>query len=623
MGGISIFNTKEHPMSEAYSDHHIQTLSPMEHIRKRMGMYIGRGNDGSDYDDGIYILLKEIIDNSIDEYTMGFGKRIDIQLNYETGKVTVRDYGRGIPLGKVVACVSTMNTGGKFSDESFQFSVGMNGVGTKAVNALSKAFEVRSYRDNETVEALFEKGILISTKKSRSPTHIPDGTSICFTPDESIFTNYKFLPQHVERRLKMYAYLNAGLVLDLDGKQFSAKNGVLDLINEESQREKVYTPLYHRSKTMELVFTHTNRSTEEYFSFANGQFTSDGGTHLSAFKEGFLKAVNEFSKEKFDGDVAREGIVAAVAIRIQNPMFEAQTKNKLGNAELRAEWVTEIKRIVEELLHRNPVDADKLIAKIKESQKIRETLTAVKKLARERSESTSVHVPQLKDCKEHLNNKKETGLETMIFITEGKSASGTITSVRNVNTQAVFTLRGKFQNVYGRKRDILYENELLYNLMRCLGIEHSSDGLRYQKIIIATDADVDGLHIRNLMLTLFLSFFKEVVLRGHLFILETPLFRVRTKRENRYCYSEEERLKAMEELGAHAEITRFKGLGEINADEFKNFINKNMRLIPVDCTQDKNIEETLLFFMAENRKVNGRYAYIMDNLKITEESFHE
>lgn len=616
-------STKEHPMSEAYNDQHIQTLSHMEHIRKRIGMYIGRGNDGGDYDDGIYIILKEIIDNSIDEYTMGFGKRIDIQLDYETGKVTVRDYGRGIPLGKVVACVSTMNTGGKFSDESFQFSVGMNGVGTKAVNALSKSFEVRSYRNNETVEALFEKGNLISTKTSKSKTDIPDGTLIAFVPDETIFKNYKFLPQHVERRLKMYTYLNAGLVLDLNGTLFSAKNGLIDLVHEESQRETIYTPLYYRSKKMELIFTHTHRSSEEYFSFANGQFTSDGGTHLSAFKEGFLKAVNEYSKEKFDGDIAREGIVAAVAVRLQNPMFEAQTKNKLGNAEMRTEWVTEIKRIVEELLHRNPQDADKLIEKIKESQSIREKLVAVKKLARERSETASVHVPQLKDCKEHLNRKKEKGFETMIFITEGKSASGTITSVRNVNTQAVFTLRGKFQNVYGRKRDILYENELLFNLMRSLGIEQSCDGLRYQKIIIATDADVDGLHIRNLMLTLFLSFFKEVVLRGHLFILETPLFRVRTKRENRYCYSEDERLKALKELGAHAEITRFKGLGEINADEFKNFINKNMRLIPVDCTQDKNIEETLLFFMADNRKVSGRYEYIMNNLNITEESFQE
>jgi len=604
--------------ASTYDDKHIQTLSAIEHIRKRTGMYIGRTSDGTQYEDGIYILLKEVIDNAVDEYIMGYGKRIEIAINYNTGEVTVRDFGRGIPLGKVVDCVSQINTGGKFSDDVFQFSVGMNGVGTKAVNALSTDFEVRSFRDGEFSEAFFKRGALTSQKRGKCASAERNGTFVRFTPDSEIFKKFQFREEHVLRRMRMYAYLNAGLTLDVNGNKIVSENGLLDLIHDEAQFEKLYQPFHYRSKTLELVFTHTNRFSEEYYSFVNGQFTNDGGTHLSAFKEGLLKAVNEFSKKKFDGDDVREGVIGAIAIRLKDPIFESQTKNKLGNQEIRSDLVAEIKRVIEEMLHREPAEAAKLISKIEETGKLRAELNAVKKLARERSRAVSVRVPQLKDCKHHLSKQKGTGLDTMIFITEGQSAAGSIVSCRDVNAQAIFTLRGKPLNVCDLKRDTLYKNVEFYNLMQSLDIEETVDRLRYQKVILATDADVDGLHIRNLMITFFLRFFDRVIKEGHLYILETPLFRVRNKKDTFYCYSEEERVAAIRTCGKNPEITRFKGLGEISPVEFKGFIGKTMRLTPVDSSRDKDLKDTIEFYMGRNTQ--ERRDYIMGNLVITEDS---
>jgi DNA gyrase subunit B/topoisomerase-4 subunit B len=606
-------------MPHVYDEKHIQTLSDVEHIRKRTGMYIGRTSDGSQYEDGIYILLKEVVDNAVDEFIMGFGRKVEIAIDYATGEVAIRDYGRGIPLGSVVDCVSRKNTGGKFNDDVFQFSVGMNGVGTKAVNALSTAFEVRSFRDGEFSEAFFNKGTLVSQKRGKCRTPERNGTFVRFTPDVEIFKKFQFREEHVARRMRMYAYLNAGLTLEVNGEKFVSEEGLLDLIRDEAQFEKLYTPFHYRSKTLELVFTHTNRFSEEYYSFVNGQFTNDGGTHLSAFKEGLLKAVNDFSKKKFDGDDVREGIIGAVAIRLKDPVFESQTKNRLGNTEIRTDLVAEIKRVIVELLHREPEEAAKLIGKIDETSKLRAELNQVKKLARERSRAVTVRVPQLKDCKRHLHMQRGTGLDSMIFITEGLSAAGSITSSRDVNTQAVFTLRGKPLNVCDLKRDAIYKNVEIYNLMQSLDIEETVDHLRYQKVILATDADVDGLHIRNLMITVFVRFFDRVIREGHLYILETPLFRVRNKKETVYCYSDEERAAAIARCGGkQAEITRFKGLGEIDPGEFKNFIGTTMRLTPVDSSRDHGIPETIGFYMGRNTP--ERREYIMGNLVITEDA---
>jgi DNA gyrase subunit B/topoisomerase-4 subunit B len=550
---------------------------------------------------------------------MGFGRKVEIAIDYATGEVAIRDYGRGIPLGSVVDCVSRKNTGGKFNDDVFQFSVGMNGVGTKAVNALSTAFEVRSFRDGEFSEAFFNKGTLVSQKRGKCRTPERNGTFVRFTPDVEIFKKFQFREEHVARRMRMYAYLNAGLTLEVNGEKFVSEEGLLDLIRDEAQFEKLYTPFHYRSKTLELVFTHTNRFSEEYYSFVNGQFTNDGGTHLSAFKEGLLKAVNDFSKKKFDGDDVREGIIGAVAIRLKDPVFESQTKNRLGNTEIRTDLVAEIKRVIVELLHREPEEAAKLIGKIDETSKLRAELNQVKKLARERSRAVTVRVPQLKDCKRHLHMQRGTGLDSMIFITEGLSAAGSITSSRDVNTQAVFTLRGKPLNVCDLKRDAIYKNVEIYNLMQSLDIEETVDHLRYQKVILATDADVDGLHIRNLMITVFVRFFDRVIREGHLYILETPLFRVRNKKETVYCYSDEERVAAIARCGGkQAEITRFKGLGEIDPSEFKHFIGPTMRLTPVDSSRDHGIPETIGFYMGRNTP--ERREYIMGNLVITEDA---
>lgn len=601
----------------SYDESKIKTLSSVEHIRLRTGMYIGRTGDGGQYEDGIYILLKEVLDNAVDEFIMGHGKRVEIAIDAERGEVAVRDFGRGIPLGKIVECVSLINTGAKYNDDVFQFSVGLNGVGTKAVNALSSAFRVRSHRAGEYAEALFSGGKLQRQGSGKCPAE-RDGTLVVFTPDTAIFPKFKFREEHVARRLRMYAYLNAGLALVCNGKDYVSEHGLLDLIHDEAQFEKIYPPFHFRSRTLEIAFTHTNRFSEDYYSFVNGQFTNDGGTHLSAFKEGLLKGINEFAKKKFDGDDVREGVIGAIAIRLKDPIFESQTKNKLGNQEIRSDLMAEIKRVVEEMLHREPKEAEKLLTKIEETSKLRAELNAVKKLARDRSRAVTIRVPQLKDCKRHLDLKRGKGLDSMIFITEGLSAGGSITSCRDVACQAVFTLKGKPLNVCDLKRDAIYKNVEIYNLMCSLDIEQSVDNLRYQKVILATDADVDGLHIRNLAITIFVRFFDRLVREGHLYILETPLFRVRTRKVTRYCYSDSERDRAVAELGKSAEITRFKGLGEISPNEFKDFIGENMRLTPVDMSQDDGIGETIEFYMGRNTQ--ERRQYIMDNLVVTEEA---
>ena len=603
-------------MTHNYDESKVKKLSSVEHIRLRTGMYIGRTGDGSQYEDGVYILLKEVVDNAVDEFIMKFGRRVDVDVDAGAGRVSVRDYGRGIPLGKVVECVSEINTGAKYNDDVFQFSVGLNGVGTKAVNALSTEFCVRSHRDGEFVEARFACGKLLG--ETRGKTAERNGTFVSFVPDDSIFHKYKFRAEHIERRMRMYAYLNAGLSLRFNGAEFKSENGLLDLIEDETELEKLYKPFHHRGRTLELAFTHTNRFSEDYYSFVNGQYTNDGGTHLSAFKEGLLKAVNEYGKKKkFDADDIRDGLVGAVAVRLKSPIFESQTKNKLGNQEIRGELVAEIRRVVEEMLHREPAEADKLIAKIEETSALRAELNAVKKLARERSKAVSVRVPQLNDCKHHFNAQKNAGLDTMLFITEGLSAAGSITSCRNVLNQAVFRLRGKPLNVCDLKRDAIYKNVEIYNLVSSLNIEKGPEALRYNKVVLATDADVDGLHIRNLMITLFLRFYERVVKDGHLFILETPLFRVRNKKETHYCYTDAERESAIARCGASAEITRFKGLGEISPGEFKGFIGDTIRLTPVDVSRDHGLPETIAFYMGRNTP--ERRQYIMDNLEIKEE----
>jgi topoisomerase IV subunit B len=598
------------PEQHVYDESKIKTLSSLEHIRMRTGMYIGRTGNGSQYEDGIYILVKEVIDNGIDEYIMGHGHKLDVTI--ADGRVTVRDYGRGIPLGKVVECVSRINTGAKYNDDVFQFSVGLNGVGTKAVNALSSEFLVRSHRDGRYVEAQFERGILQREKKGRSDEK--NGTYVAFTPDPEIFGEHTFLDELISRRLRFYAYLNAGLRINYNGKAFVSEGGLLDLIREESLFEKIYPPFHYRDKMLEFAFTHTNRFSEEYFSFVNGQYTTDGGTHLSAFREGILKGINEFSKGKYDGEDVREGILGAIAIRLKDPIFESQTKNKLGNTEIRSEIVNRLKDVVVDLLHRDPKAAQKLIEKIEDTQKLRKELQAVKKVARERSKAISIRIPQLKDCKLHLDKARGKGEASMIFITEGQSAAGSMVSCRDVTTQAIFTLKGKPLNVCDLKRDALYKNAEIYNLMRCLNIEESVDNLRYGRVILATDADVDGLHIRNLMITFFLRFFQPLVAQGHLVVLETPLFRVRNKKETIYCYSEAERDAATARLGKNAEVTRFKGLGEISPGEFKQFIAADMRIRPVNIGGEHSIPEVLNFYMGKNTQ--ERREYIMANLVI-------
>ncbi len=599
---------------QEYTEDKIKTLSSLEHIRLRTGMYIGRTGNGSHYDDGIYILIKEIIDNGIDEFIMSYGDRIDVTIEDDT--VTIRDFGRGIPLGKVIDCVSKINTGAKYNDEVFQFSVGLNGVGTKAVNALSTYFLVRSHRDGKFTEGEFEKGRMVREEKGQ--TNEPNGTLVTFSPDPAIFKKFKFNHDHLARRLRFYAYLNAKLKIKLNGQLFHCKGGLLDLINDESKFEKIYIPFHISDSTLEFAFTHTNRFSEEYYSFVNGQFTSDGGTHLSAFREGLLRGINDFANKKFAGDDVREGILGAVAIRLKEPIFESQTKNKLGNTEIRSDLVASISKMTTQALHRDTTEAKKLITKIEETQKLRKELNSVKKLARERSKSVSIRIPQLKDCKHHYNREKQKHLDTQIFITEGQSAAGSLVSCRDANVQAIFTLKGKPLNVCDLNRDTIYKNVEIYNLMQALQIEENIDRLRYNEVILATDADVDGLHIRNLMITFFLRFFEPLVSQGHLKILETPLFRVRNKRETIYCYSEDERIQAINKIGRGAEITRFKGLGEISPSEFKSFITvDSIRLTPVLIQPGQSTAEIINFYMGKNTP--ERREYIMNYLVVNTE----
>ncbi|MDR2602727.1 MAG: type IIA DNA topoisomerase subunit B [Spirochaetaceae bacterium] len=602
----------------------MKTLSSLEHIRLRSGMYIGRLGDGSNPDDGIYVLLKEIIDNGIDEYIMGNGSQIDVEI--KDGLLKVRDYGRGIPLGKLTECVSIINTGAKYNDDVFQFSVGLNGVGTKAVNALSSYFRVVSIREGKFAESVFERGALIKEKRGTlKDAARKNGVYVEFTPDKEIFGEYFINMEFVEKRIKNYSYLNTGLALVLNGKKYISKHGLLDLLSEETgasgedggagKEPLLYPIAYYKGERVEFAFTHTNSYGEAYFSFVNGQWTSDGGSHLSAFKEGLLKGVQAFFKKDYKSEDVREGSIAAVAIKLKNPVFESQTKNKLGNSDVRSWLVAECKAAVEDWLHKNTDAAKKLEQKILANESLRTELNSVKKEAREAARRVAIKIPKLKDCKYHLCDGDRGALST-IFITEGDSASGSMVSCRDVYTQAIFSLRGKVENMYGKKRPAIYKNEELYNLMMALGIENDASGLRYAKIVIATDADFDGFHIRNLLLTFFLSYFEELVTSGKIFILETPLFRVRTKKETRYCYTEKERDEAAEDLGRSCEITRFKGLGEISPKEFGQFIGADIKLVPVSVNALKIVPQVLSFYMGKNTP--ERREYIMKNLVNTD-----
>ncbi len=590
-----------------YDESKIKTLSSLEHIRLRTGMYIGRLGDGSSYDDGIYVLLKEVVDNSVDEYIMGFGRRIEVTIDGST--VRVRDYGRGIPLGKVIDCVSTINTGAKYNDDVFQFSVGLNGVGTKAVNALSEHFKVVSYREGEFFEAVFCQGKLKS-KKSGKGSDQANGTYVEFVPDTAIFPEYTFNLEYVEQRLWNYAYLNGGLALLLNKQRIESKNGLLDLLTAEVGQKTIYPILHYKSKQLEFAITHTENYGESYFSFVNGQFTNDGGTHLSAFREGILKGVNEFFKKNYSGVDVREAIAGAIAIKLKNPIFESQTKNKLGNTEIRGDIVNEVKSALVDLLHKNMETARELEKKIVSNEKLRKELSTVKKEAKEAAKRVAIKVPCLKDCKFHLDDG-EKGAASCIFITEGESAAGSMVAARDVYTQAVFSLRGKPQNVFGKNQAAIYKNEELYNMMMALGIEEDIANLRYGRIILATDADTDGYHIRNLLLTFFLNYFEELVVSNRIFILETPLFRVRNKQSTVYCYTEKEKESAISQIKG-AEVTRFKGLGEISPGEFGQFIGDDMRLIEVNVKSLQQVPGVLEFYMGKNTP--ERRTYIMENL---------
>ena len=593
--------------AHTYDESKVKTLSSLEHIRLRTGMYIGRLGDGSDLDDGIYILLKEIVDNSIDEYIMGYGKKIDIKAD-ETGRVSVRDYGRGIPLGKLVECVSQINTGAKYNDDVFQFSVGLNGVGTKAVNALSIDFKVIAYRAGKFAEATFSQGKLLQEKKGKSSE--PDGTYFEFLPDEQIFDEFAYNDEYIERRMWNYACLNSGLTLIYNKQKFVTKNGLLEFLDREVGDTAIYEPAYHKSQYIEFAFTHTTNYGETYFSFVNGQHTGDGGTHQSAFREGILKGVNEFFKKNYNGADVRESITGAVAIKLKDPVFESQTKNKLGNTDVRGWIVSDTRSAVVDWLHKNRTIAKKLEDKIVHNERLRKELNAVKKEAKEAAKKIAIKIPHFKDSKFHLDHKKR-GEESTIFITEGPSAAGSMVSARDVYTQAIFGLKGVPMNFHGKTMAAIYKNVEMFNLMSALGIEDSVDNLRFNKVIIATDADHDGFHIRILLLTFFLSFFEDLVQRGHVYILETPLFRVRNNKETHYCYSEKERDAIIAKIRA-PEVTRFKGLGEISPKEFGQFIGEDMRAVKVNLRSLAEVPEMLEFYMGRNTP--ERKDYIIENL---------
>ena len=608
-----------------YSEDNIKTLEPREHVRLRPGMYIGKLGDGSASDDGIYILLKEVLDNSIDEFRMKFGKRIDVKIS--DGKVVVRDYGRGIPLGKIVDVVSKMNTGGKYDEGAFKKSIGLNGVGTKAVNFLSTYFQVKSVREGKMRRAEFSEGIL-QQAHIEEDTAEKNGTEITFIPDNSIFINYKFRNEYVERMLRNYAYLNLGLKIYYNGQVFESQNGLKDLLEEEIDGEIVYPIIHIKDEDMEIAVTHSDKSqSETYFSFVNGQYTSQGGTHLSAFKEAFVKTIREFYNKNFEAADIRKAIIGAVYINVGNPVFESQTKTKLGSTTMGQDkagneletiktFTTNfLKSKLDNFLHQNPETAEAIQKKILISERERKELSGIQKLARERAKKVSLHNKKLRDCRQHYSDQKAPRKsESQIFITEGDSASGSITKSRDVETQAVFSLRGKPLNSYGLTKRIVYENEEFNLLQAALNIEDSLEDLRYNQVIIATDADVDGMHIRLLLITFFLQFFPDLIKNGHLYILQTPLFRVRNKKETRYCYTDEERIRALNELGKNPEITRFKGLGEISPDEFKHFIGKDIRLEPVVIGKEQTINQLLEFYMGKNTP--DRQQFILENLVV-------
>jgi topoisomerase IV subunit B len=605
-----------------YTEDSIKSLDWREHIRLRPGMYIGKLGDGSAQDDGIYVLVKEILDNSIDEHMMGNGRTIDVKISEH--KVEIRDYGRGIPLGKVIDCVSKINTGGKYDSGAFQKSVGLNGVGTKAVNALADFFRVQSFRDGQTKMAEFEKGILVNDPPI-GPSNDRNGTKVIFSPDASIFKNYHFIPEYLENQIWNYAYLNAGLTINFNGKKFFSDRGLYDLLSNKVDEESIRYPIIHlKGADIEVAITHSGSYGEEYYSFVNGQYTTQGGTHLAAFREAIVKTIREFYKKDYDSSDIRQSVVAAIAVRVQEPVFESQTKTKLGSQSVGPDGPTLrtfvndfIKTELDNYLHKNPGVADALLKRILQSERERKEISGIKKLANERAKKANLHNKKLRDCRVHYDDPKaseDVKNNSMLFITEGDSASGSITKSRDVQTQAVFSLRGKPLNCFGMTKKVVYENEEFNLLQHALNIEDGIENLRYRKIVIATDADVDGMHIRLLIMTYFLQFFPDLVKNGHLFILDTPLFRVRNKKETIYCYSDEERQRAIHKLGSKPEITRFKGLGEISPEEFGTFIGENIRLDPIILNKETKIADLLTFYMGKNTP--DRQIFIIDNLKI-------
>ncbi|WP_372642070.1 DNA topoisomerase IV subunit B [Ancylomarina sp.] len=605
-------------MTAKYSEDSIRTLDWKEHIRKRPGMYIGKLGDGSSHDDGIYILIKEVIDNSIDEFAMGIGKSIHVDITDRS--VCIRDYGRGIPLGKVIDVTSKMNTGAKYDSVVFKKSVGLNGVGIKAVNALSDEFIVESFREGEVKKAIFSRGELVSEEEIQESEE-KNGVRITFHPDPEMFSNYRFISEYIETMLKNYVYLNAGLSIYFNGKKFLSKNGLLDLLHENMNSKSLYEVIHLKGEDIELAMTHGHQYGEEYYSFVNGQHTTQGGTHLAAFREAVVKAIRDFYKKDFDISDIRTSIIAAISIKVQEPVFESQTKTKLGSKDIGPEGPSVRNFIMDfvtsnldNYLHKNPEVSDAIYRKILESEKERKAISGIKKIAKERAKKANLHNKKLRDCRVHFNSTHENKSETSIFITEGDSASGSITKSRSVNTQAVFSLKGKPLNTYGLTKKIVYENEEFNLLQAALNIEDGLEGLRYNNVIIATDADVDGMHIRLLLITFFLQFFPDIVRSGHLYILQTPLFRVRNKKTTKYCYTEEERERAMKRLGANPEITRFKGLGEISPDEFKYFIGKDIRLDPVLMKKEDSVSDMLSFYMGKNTP--NRQEFIIENLHV-------
>ena len=612
-----------------YDESTIKSLDWKEHIRTRPGMYIGKLGDGSSHDDGIYILLKEVVDNCIDEFIMGHGKTIDIKVSGQ--KVTIRDYGRGIPLGKVIDCVSKINTGGKYDTEAFKKSVGLNGVGTKAVNALSEAFSVQSVRDGEMKMVDYSRGELTEDYKLEK-TSLRNGTKVVFQPDTEIFKNFHFLPEYIGDQIWNYVYLNSGLNINFNGEKYFSENGLKDLLERKTDVEKIrYSVIHLKGDDIEVALTHGDQYGEEYYSFVNGQHTTQGGTHLAAFREAIVRTLREYYKKDFDASDIRASIIGAISLRIQNPVFESQTKTRLGSLEMNSDGPTVrifinefIKRELDNFLHQNTDIADYLLKRIMLSERERKDMAGIKKLANQRAKKANLHNKKLRDCKVHLNDEKadaEKRLNSTIFITEGDSASGSITKSRDVATQAVFSLRGKPLNSFGMKKKVVYENEEFNLLHHALNIEGGLENLRYNQVVVATDADVDGMHIRLLILTFFLQFFPDLVKNGHVYILETPLFRVRNKKETLYCYSESEKMVAINTLGGKPEITRFKGLGEISPDEFGLFIGDFMRLEPVIIKGKTSVNDLLKYYMGKNTE--ERQKFIIDNLRVEEDELEK